>query len=62
MFELTFSMDNEAFADGAWRVEAARILRDLAGRIERGTEEGGSGVLFDVNGNRIGEYCADPVS
>lgn len=43
---------NEAFQPDA-RPEVARILRELAGRIEDGAE---SGKLFDINGNVCGHF------
>jgi len=43
-------MNNAAFADDA-TVETARVLRDLADRIENGI---GTIKIRDINGNAIG--------
>lgn len=44
--------DNSAFGDGPeWRYEAARILRELANRIESGDSPI---LLRDANGNNVG--------
>lgn len=51
-----FSMDNAAFGetDEDRLAEAARILRDMANRLEaRGL---GQFALQDLNGNTVGEY------
>ncbi len=57
MFELKTKTDNAAFheAPGAERSELARILRDLAGRLEEGDSRSG-GSLRDINGNRVGRW------
>ena len=46
--------DNEAFSDGNAAGEVARILRELAARIEDSHD--GSGNLRDFNGNRVGHW------
>jgi len=44
-------MDNDAFEEADGTIEAARILRELAKRIE----EGRTPIrLFDINGNAVG--------
>lgn len=51
-FRLTFNMDNEAFAgDGC--DEAARILREVANKVEAGRTEGS---IMDANGNNVGTW------
>lgn len=49
---LTISMDNAAFGDDP-AAELARILRDLADRVERVNPENIS--VRDANGNKVGE-------
>lgn len=61
--KVEIKMDNAAFeargdAPSRWRDgrEAARILRDLAGRISLQTLEAGDiESLRDINGNKVGE-------
>jgi hypothetical protein len=50
------SLTNDAFQDGNSGSEAARILRDLADRID-GSELTKNDCRFarDINGNRVGE-------
>ena len=54
---IKFDTDNAAFDDeggGDMRAECSRIIRELAERIENGSEE--RGALYDINGNRVGEW------
>jgi len=51
---ISFECDNAAFEDPA--VEAVRILRDLATKIENGSRDG---KVSDINGNIIGSYALD---
>ena len=53
MFTLTFQTSNAAF-EGAEASETARILRDIAARIESGNLEG---PARDENGNTVGRYA-----
>ena len=46
--------ESAAFMDGNAAAEVARILRELADRIEN-TEHGGAS-LFDYNGNTCGHW------
>lgn len=46
---------NSAFADSP-RDEVARILRDLAKKVEDGREDG---AIHDVNGNRVGSWSLE---
>jgi len=50
---LALRIDNDAFQDGGMRAEIARILCDVAQRIDDGDEL--PLALFDINGNRVGE-------
>jgi hypothetical protein len=53
MFRLQFETDTPAFADDPV-IETARILRDVAARLERGHEVGGK--VRDLNGNAVGAF------
>lgn len=52
-FALNVKTDNAAFEDAP--EELSRILREVADKVQAGY---GSGVIFDVNGNRVGEFSA----
>ncbi len=53
--EIIFSLDNAAFEDYPMD-EAARILRDIAQKLEGGQN---AGNIRDINGNTIGQYGVD---
>lgn len=58
-FQLSFSMDNDAFDGGDNSVdEVMRILHTLADTIDaQGTTDNSRGSnVYDVNGNHIGEW------
>lgn len=55
MLEITFATDNAAFDDYP-ASEAARILREIADKLEHGRFDG---PIFDMNGNRIGRFSMD---
>lgn len=55
MFTVTIATDNAAFDDDNGRNECARILRELAGRLESGSET--TGRLMDCNGNSVGRFA-----
>lgn len=55
-FSITFDMGNAAFDDGNAPAECARILRDIAAKVERGQEDG---TVRDVNGNNVGAWSAE---
>jgi len=56
---LNISTDGAAFEFDAEGAEVARILRGAADRIEGGKVVDGSPImLFDVNGNDVGEAFA----
>jgi hypothetical protein len=52
MFRVEVNTENAAFDDHP-EMELARILRDLADRVQLNGLQG-SYPIFDVNGNRIG--------
>lgn len=55
-FEVALSTNNAAFADDDLGYELARILREVADKVEGGAIVGPGSVirLFDYNGNRVG--------
>lgn len=55
-FRMEFNVDNAAFDEGGRVHETARILREVAGRLESGDLDG---VVRDGNGNRTGSYSLD---
>lgn len=56
MFKLEFKTDNAAFGDGNGEAEIARILRQLADRIEGGGRDDMLIYVADLNGNTVG-HC-----
>jgi len=55
---ITFATDNDAYRDPADarmldRYGVAETIREIAEAVEGGRE---SGVVMDVNGNRVGEW------
>jgi hypothetical protein len=55
MFTLTITTNNATFEGGARDHEIARLLRDVATRIET-IDHPNRGSLFDTNGNRVGKW------
>ena len=53
MFSLKLKTDNAANSDGNKSYEIARILRELADKIEDGQTEGN---IRDINGNTTGTF------
>lgn len=53
MFSCHIKTDNDAFAGDNRNAELARILREIADRLESGHT---SGRTFDANGNRAGQW------
>jgi len=54
MFYVFFERDNDSFiGDSNKEKESAKILRELADRVEKGDK---SGKIFDSNGNSIGIF------
>ena len=51
MIRIEINVNNAAFADGNERPEVARILRNLADKIE---QHSNPEILMDLNGNRCG--------
>jgi hypothetical protein len=57
MFTLSeIKTDNAAFDDDGGAVEIARILRNIADRLDQGEREG---AAVDANGNKVGEFCLE---
>jgi len=52
IFSLEMNITNAAFVDDSGRTEVARILRDLAGKIDGGKDM--KQRLVDANGNTVG--------
>jgi hypothetical protein len=53
MFRIKIETGNAAFEDDNKEYEIARILREAADKIEGGQT---TGNLYDINGNRVGEF------
>ncbi len=60
-FRLQITCDNAAFDEGM-ATELARILRDLASRLERGEDFSKYRNLRDINGNIVGTAKLAPKS
>lgn len=54
MFQIYFDTSNAAF-DGLPNMEIARILREIAEKVDSGSLEG---IIRDLNGSRVGEFEA----
>lgn len=54
MFELRFDTRNAAFDGPDRRHEVARILRELADRVEHRFDD--DGPVSDMNGNKVGRW------
>ena len=66
-FTVKIDCGNAAFCDEAGNVtndsaapELARILREIADRIEAGTDYGWFKTILDVNGNDVGRFAMKP--
>lgn len=55
MFTCTIKTDNAAFEDDGGRAEVARILRDIASKLEDG-QDASHRIVYDFNGNQVGVY------
>lgn len=55
-FWAEFDLGNAAFEGEACPGEVARILRQVADRVEAGHDEG---LVHDVNGNKVGAWTLD---
>lgn len=53
MFKLEIDTGNAAFEDEGKGYEIARILRDIAAKVENGAD---SGSVRDLNGNKVGTF------
>ena len=58
MFKVQIDTGNAAFDEdnGGAAAETARILREIADRLENGRTEG---PAFDLNGNTVGRYTLE---
>lgn len=57
MFKLHIDTDNSAFEDGNKGAEVARILRQLADKLESDGLQWCYQNLRDINGNIVGAYA-----
>jgi hypothetical protein len=53
VFKLRIETNNAAFMDGNEYAEIIRILNDVILKLDRGNPQFN---LFDLNGNKVGEY------
>ena len=53
-FVVTIETDNAAFEDAGREIETARILRDIARRLDKGDDFDTRRLVFDANGNHAG--------
>lgn len=56
MMIVKFKTENAAFDGGKLAIETARILCNIAARVEAGHTDG---WVLDANGNRVGEWSLD---
>ena len=56
MLEIKMKTGNAAFEDDNRNYEAARLLREVADKLENGWDRG---VLMDINGNKVGDWRID---
>lgn len=56
--EIQIDMDNDAFESSRGE-EAARILRQIAQRLEEPYASEGSFFVRDINGNRVGKVSVE---
>jgi hypothetical protein len=56
-FRLQIACDNAAFEDDNMTTELARILRDVARRLEAGEDCGSFVNVRDINGNVVGSFA-----
>lgn len=52
-----FTGDDETPTEASAAPELARILREVATRLEDGDTYGGYRTVFDVNGNDVGRFA-----
>ena len=57
---IEFDMDNAAFEDEGMASESARILRQIAERLEEGVTDGNERQIRDINGNAIVQAETSP--
>jgi len=64
-FELEVICENAAFEENR-NLELARILRDVAGHLERAAQHPHANIcpdgapIFDANGNNVGGWAVEP--
>lgn len=56
-FKLWIHTDNASFEDESKQYEIARILRDIANKVESSGVNWNYKTIFDSNGNDIGRYA-----
>lgn len=56
-FKLWIHTDNAAFDDESKQYEIARILRDIADKVESNGVNWNYKTIFDYNGNDVGRYA-----
>ena len=61
MLKINIRTDNAAFEEDEGATECARILRDIASKLERGVWMD-SNRLIDFNGNTVGEWTFEPAT
>lgn len=59
MFKLEFATDNAPFEGEARRDECARILREIADKLENGSQDGAK--VYDLNGNAVGRWSLSEI-
>lgn len=59
-FRLTIRTDNAAFDEEYQAQETARILRDVADKLDAGENFEMFRTLFDINGNDVGRAAFKP--
>lgn len=59
MFKVEFATDNAAFEGEARRDECARILREIADKLENGSQD--EAKVYDQNGNAVGRWSLSEI-
>lgn len=52
--KLEMETENEAFQNGEIHYEIARILKEIAQKLEKLQDDG---VIHDINGNKVGKWA-----
>jgi hypothetical protein len=53
-FRIEIATDNDAFADGNFEMEVARILDVVKNKVQRGVI---AAPIHDANGNTVGDFA-----